>query len=76
MASMMDLNMLVMLPGRDGFEVATALRKAGNIVPILMLTARGRPDDVLRGVAFSKHVSRPHQENRQGDENRLFSGLL
>jgi DNA-binding response OmpR family regulator len=39
----------VMLPGRDGFEVATALRKAGNIVPILMLTARGRPDDVLRG---------------------------
>ena len=39
----------VMLPGRDGFEVATELRKAGDIVPILMLTARGRPDDVLRG---------------------------
>lgn len=39
----------VMLPGRDGFEVAATLRKAGDIVPILMLTARGRPDDVLRG---------------------------
>jgi DNA-binding response OmpR family regulator len=39
----------VMLPGRDGFEVAAELRKAGDIVPILMLTARGRPDDVLRG---------------------------
>jgi len=39
----------VMLPGRDGFEVATELRNAGDIVPILMLTARGRPDDVLRG---------------------------
>jgi len=39
----------VMLPGRDGFEVATTLRKTGDIVPILMLTARGRPDDVLRG---------------------------
>jgi DNA-binding response OmpR family regulator len=39
----------VMLPGRDGFEVASEVRKAGEYVPILMLTARGRPDDVLRG---------------------------
>lgn len=39
----------VMLPGRDGFEIATELRSAGDFVPILMLTARGRPEDVLRG---------------------------
>ncbi len=39
----------VMLPGRDGFEVASEVRKAGKYVPILMLTARGRPEDVLRG---------------------------
>jgi two-component system alkaline phosphatase synthesis response regulator PhoP len=39
----------VMLPGRDGFAVASALRMAGQFVPILMLTARGRPEDVLRG---------------------------
>ena len=39
----------VMLPGRDGFAVASALRSAGQFVPILMLTARGRPEDVLRG---------------------------
>ena len=39
----------VMLPGIDGFEVATALRKAKNYVPVLMLTARGRPEDVLEG---------------------------
>lgn len=39
----------VMLPGRDGFEVASELRKSGDFVPILMLTARGRPDDILRG---------------------------
>jgi DNA-binding response OmpR family regulator len=39
----------VMLPGRDGFAVATELRAAGHYVPILMLTARGRPEDVLRG---------------------------
>jgi DNA-binding response OmpR family regulator len=39
----------VMLPGRDGFAVAAALRSAGQFVPILMLTARGRPEDVLRG---------------------------
>jgi DNA-binding response OmpR family regulator len=41
----------VMLPGRDGFEVASTLRTAGQFVPILMLTARGRPEDVLRGFA-------------------------
>lgn len=39
----------LMLPGRDGFEVAHTLREAGRFVPILMLTARGRPEDVLRG---------------------------
>ncbi len=39
----------VMLPGKNGFEVATELRAAGQFVPVLMLTARGRPEDVLRG---------------------------
>ena len=39
----------VMLPGADGFEVAAELRRAGSFVPVLMLTARGRPEDVLRG---------------------------
>jgi DNA-binding response OmpR family regulator len=41
----------VMLPGRDGFAVATELRQQQNFVPILMLTARGRPEDVLKGFA-------------------------
>ncbi len=39
----------VMLPGKDGFTVAAELRAAGNFVPVLMLTARGRAEDVLRG---------------------------
>jgi DNA-binding response OmpR family regulator len=39
----------VMLPGIDGFAVATQLREARRFVPILMLTARGRSEDVLRG---------------------------
>ena len=41
----------VMLPGKDGFAVATELRKASNYIPLLMLTARGRPEDVLKGFA-------------------------
>jgi len=45
-----DLMVLdVMLPGKDGFEVAAELRRAGQFVPTLMLTARGRPEDVLKG---------------------------
>jgi DNA-binding response OmpR family regulator len=39
----------VMLPGRDGFSVARELRAQQNFVPILMLTARSRPEDVLNG---------------------------
>ena len=41
----------VMLPGKDGFTVAHELREQQNYVPILMLTARGRPEDVLQGFA-------------------------
>jgi DNA-binding response OmpR family regulator len=41
----------VMLPGMDGFAVVSALRKAKNYVPVLVLTARGRPEDVLAGFA-------------------------
>jgi DNA-binding response OmpR family regulator len=39
----------VMLPGKNGFEVAAELRAAGQFVPVLMLTARGRAEDVLLG---------------------------
>lgn len=41
----------VMLPGKDGFGVVADLRQAKNFVPVLMLTARNRPEDVLKGFA-------------------------
>lgn len=39
----------VMLPGKSGFTVASELRAAQRYIPILMLTARSRPEDVLQG---------------------------
>lgn len=39
----------VMLPGIDGFEVAKQMRANHDYTPVLMLTARGRPEDVLQG---------------------------
>jgi len=39
----------IMLPGIDGFEVTRRLRDREDFTPILMLTARGRPEDVLEG---------------------------
>lgn len=39
----------VMLPGIDGFSLASKLREQGHFTPILMLTARGQAQDVLRG---------------------------
>ena len=40
----------VMLPGMDGLAVADGMRKAGNFTPVLMLTAKSLPDDVVHGL--------------------------
>ena len=51
-AAHFDLVVLdVMLPGKDGFTVVSELRRRNRFVPVLMLTARGRPEDVLKGFA-------------------------
>jgi DNA-binding response OmpR family regulator len=39
-----------MLPGTDGFAIARALRDLQCYTPILMLTARTRPEDILEGI--------------------------
>ena len=51
----------VMLPGKDGFAVASELRQRSEYVPVLMLTARGRPEDVMRGFAAGAddYVAKP-----------------
>src|SRR5580700_7502005 len=41
----------VMLPGCDGFSIVRALREAGRYTPVLMLTARGRTEDIVEGFA-------------------------
>lgn len=53
----------VMLPGKDGFAVATELRVARNYIPILMLTARGSPQDVLKGFASGAddYIAKPFE---------------
>lgn len=40
----------VMLPGCDGFEVCRRLRARGAVTPVLFLTARGDPQDRIRGL--------------------------
>ncbi len=46
-----DLVLLdVMLPGLDGFEIVERMRQAGNYTPVLMLTAKGLPEDVVTGL--------------------------
>src|ERR1700679_413568 len=39
-----------MLPGADGFTIVRALREAQHYTPVLMLTARGRPEEALEGI--------------------------
>jgi len=39
----------VMMPGETGLSLVESLRREGNDVPVLMLTARGGPDDRVAG---------------------------
>ncbi|MCI6152726.1 response regulator transcription factor [Fusobacterium perfoetens] len=39
----------VMLPGLNGFEVLKEIREIDKTIPVIMLTARGNEDDVLKG---------------------------
>jgi DNA-binding response OmpR family regulator len=41
----------VMLPGIDGFSLAQRMREAGNYTPLLMLTAKSLPDDIVQGLS-------------------------
>ena len=51
----------VMLPGRDGFSIVRALRRAGRFTPVLLLTAMGRSEDVVEGFAAGAddYVTKP-----------------
>lgn len=50
-ASVCDLVILdVMLPGLDGFTIVDRMRQAGNYTPVLMLTAKGLPEDMVHGL--------------------------
>ncbi len=53
----------VMLPGKDGFTVMQELRHAGQYVPTLMLTARGRSEDILQGfgAGADDYLSKPFE---------------
>jgi two-component system, OmpR family, alkaline phosphatase synthesis response regulator PhoP len=46
-----DLVLLdVMLPGLNGFEVCREIRKKYKDIPILMVTAKGEEEDIVRGL--------------------------
>jgi len=61
----------VMLPGRDGFSIVRALRVAGRYTPVLLLTARGRTEDILEGFAAGADDYLP----KPFDLNILFARL-
>jgi DNA-binding response OmpR family regulator len=57
-----DLVLLdVMLPGMDGFQIIERMRGAGNFTPVLMLTAKGLPSDVVQGMeaGADDYLSKP-----------------
>jgi two-component system, OmpR family, alkaline phosphatase synthesis response regulator PhoP len=59
-----DLILLdVMLPRKKGFDVCRDLRKAGLVVPIIMLTARGETVDKVLGlkIGADDYVTKPFQ---------------
>jgi DNA-binding response OmpR family regulator len=57
----------VMMPGKDGFDVLAELRRTeyGRAMAIVMLTAKTRPSDILRGTRLGAdlYVTKPFDPN-------------
>jgi two-component system copper resistance phosphate regulon response regulator CusR len=51
----------VMLPKKNGFQIATELRREGRNTPILMLTSRDAAEDIVRGLdaGADDYLSKP-----------------
>ena len=61
----------VMMPGKNGWEVLEAVRADPRLArtPVLLLTARGLPDDVQRGKALgaSAVLAKPFEPQELSD---------
>ena len=42
----------LMLPGLSGYEILEKLRGEGNLIPVLILTAKDSKEDVIRGLNY------------------------
>jgi two-component system response regulator RegX3 len=51
----------IMLPGMDGLAVLQHVRSRGDITPVLLLTAKGAEDDIVRGLeaGADDYVTKP-----------------
>ena len=77
----------VMLPGLSGFEIISDLRKAGKETPVVFLTARDAPDDIVNGLnlgaddylvkpfAFAELLARIKAVLRRGGKEKQFKKL-
>ena len=73
----------VMLPKKNGFQIATELRREGRNTPILMLTSRDAAEDIVRGLdagaddylskpfRFDELLARIRALHRRGGAERL-----
>lgn len=73
----------VIMPKKNGFQVATELRREGRNTPILMLTSRDAPEDIVRGLdsgaddylakpfRFEELLARLRALTRRGGAGRL-----
>jgi len=70
-----DLILLdVMLPKVDGYEICRAVRSQGIEVPILMLTAKGREQDVIQGLNLGAddYITKPFRSGEVVARARAF----
>src|SRR4051812_19803894 len=62
LANRPDLMLLdIMLPGMNGYEICRAIRAKGLEMPLIMLTAKGQEEDIIRGleVGADDYVTKP-----------------
>jgi len=65
----------VVLPKKNGFQIAAELRREGRSTPILMLTSRDAVEDVIRGLdaGADGYLPKPFRFERSSSSSNTFS---
>ena len=58
----------IMLPKVNGYEICQSVRSEGYVMPVIMLTAKGQEEEIVRGLELGAddYVTKPFSKDPRG----------